>query len=441
MNRRGGQDQINDALNRWQTAGLISEQTAETLRTFESQRPADHAPPGATARVTDAAAVIGAALIIAAAMVLAFAQFNDDFPARIAVLSIAGAAALGLSFPAARLRFGAAADILAGGSVLLWTVCLVAALDEIAAPGDAELGWLLICAVTVLLAAAIWRWTHSRSAGALGVLAWIALPAALAISTAGDAEEFAGPFPDSVSAARAWGALILACLATALLAVATHRAAHRNRIDRWTASGAVLLASTALAVGIVMLAVAADERSIYAATPVGAAALTGVALWRRDWLWLPAALVLFVSAGGFALGELYSPDGRALGTAVLALSLFPFAPLARRLPSHWTVHAWEAVVWLISLWLAGTFAFESGGWPAAGGVWSTIMILLAASRRRWLALAIGVVGLYITFLAVVIEQFNAGVGAGVGTLIFGLLVLSAALFWRRRRFDTDQPRS
>ena len=60
------------------------------------------------------------------------------------------------------------------------------------------------------------------------------------------------------------------------------------------------------------------------------------------------------------------------------------------------------------------------------------MILSAALLRRWLAMAAGVIGLYVVFLMIVIETFNASAGVGFGTLVFGLLVLAAVLGWRRR---------
>ena len=60
------------------------------------------------------------------------------------------------------------------------------------------------------------------------------------------------------------------------------------------------------------------------------------------------------------------------------------------------------------------------------------MIVVAAVLRRWLALAIGVLGAYIILLRVVIDAFEASIAAGFGTLAFGALVLAAVVVWRRR---------
>ena len=78
------------------------------------------------------------------------------------------------------------------------------------------------------------------------------------------------------------------------------------------------------------------------------------------------------------------------------------------------------------------FAFAPGGWPAAGALWAAAVILLAAFQRRWLALVLGTLALYVVFIVLVIETFGAGAGAGFGTLLFGVTLLVVVTVWRQR---------
>lgn len=424
--RRGG-DQLEDALTRWREAGLISEQTAEQLRHFERERRAAGAPPGAAGRVADAAASVGVALVTAAALLLAFSQFEGDFAPQLAVLSVVGALALGASTAARRLRLSAASDLLAGAAVTLWSVAIAVALDELGGGGDAELGWAVICAAVALIGTAVWRAAHSIAAGTLAVVAWVALP--LALTVGGDFQQI---FESRTSTASAIGALILMTLAAALALLGAQLARRRGWANSTTIWCAAFVASTALGVGIGLVAIARDEAGFDFAFLAGAAAATAIAVQRRESVWLPAASCLFYCASVASLVDIEDAPRNALALLLLVLSFFPFTPLARRLPEHWLTRVWELAVWAAGLTAAIGFAAADGGWPAAGGVWAAAMILSAALQRRWLAMAAGVIGLYVVFLMIVIETFNASAGAGFGTLVFGLLVLAAVLAWRRR---------
>ena len=424
--RRSG-DELENALTRWREADLISEQTAEQLRHFERERRAAGAPPGAAGRVADAAASVGVALVTAAALLLAFSQFEGDFAPQLATLSVVGALALGASTAARRLRLSAASDLLAGAAVTLWSVAIAVALDELGGGGDAELGWAVICAAVALIGTASWRATHSISAGTLAVAAWVALP--LALTVGGDFEQI---FESQTSTASAIGALILMTLAAALALLGAQLARRRGWADSTTVWCAAFVATTALGVGIGLVAIARDEAGFDFAFLAGAAAATAIAVRRRESVWLPAASCLIYCASVASLVDIEDAPRNALALLLLALSFFPFAPLAGRLPEHWLTRVWELAVWAAGLTTAIGFAAADGGWPAAGGAWAAAMILSAALQRRWLAMAASVIGLYVVFLMIVIETFNASAGAGFGTLLFGLLVLAAVLAWRRR---------
>jgi len=267
-------------LARWREAGLISEQTAQALRSFEVQRAAAAAPLGGAARVADAAACLSGGLITAAALVLAFAQFEHDLGARSAVLSLVGAAAPAASFAARRLSLPAAADTLGGAAVLLLTICLASGLNELGGEADAALGWVLICAAVLLLGGAVWCWIGSRSAGVLALLGWTALPAALLISNEAGSDGFA-PWHGEVSELRVWAALALMAAAAALAALAAQRARQRAWIDRRTARSASFTAAAALSAALVFTAAAQGESEFYYTRPAAAAAAAAPAFWRR----------------------------------------------------------------------------------------------------------------------------------------------------------------
>lgn len=433
---RRNQDDIQEAIQRWRDADLLSPDTAQALHDFEVRRRNAGSPPGASARMADAAACVGVALIAAAALVLAFAQFEDDFGPQVAALSVAGAFALAASLAARRLRLPVAADLLGGAAVVLWSVAVAVALDELGDGRGVALGWALICVVAALLGAVVWRAAGSISAGVLAVVGWVLLPLALA---AGDELDYF--FPNEISTARTVAAMALMTLAAALAAVGAQWAQRRGWLDSTAVWCAAFVATTTLGVALGVLAVSHSEPGFDFALLIGAVAATAVAVQRREWVWLPSAACLSYSAAASSLTGIEDAPRNTLALILLAFSFFPFAPLARRLPAHWVVRVWELVVWAAGLTTAVSFAAASGGWPAAGGVWAAATILAAARLRRPLPLAAGVIGLYAVFVIIVIETFDASLGAGVGTLAFGLLVLAAVLGWRRGRVDTDQARS
>lgn len=319
---------------------------------------------------------------------------------------------------------------------MLWSVAVAVALDELGDGRSAALGWALICAVAALLGAVVWRAADSISAGVLAVVGWVLLPLALA---AGDELDYF--FPNEISTARTAAAMALMTLAAALAAVGAQWAQRRGWLDSTAVWCAAFVTTTTLGVALGVLAVSHSEPGFDFALLIGAVAATAVAVQRREWVWLPSAACLSYSVAVASLTDIEDAPRNALALILLAFSFFPFSPLARRLPAHWVVRVWELVVWAAGLTTAISFAAASGGWPAAGGVWAAATILTAARLRRPLPLAAGVIGLYAVFVIIMIETFDASLGAGVGTLAFGLLVLAAVLGWRRGRVDTDQARS
>ena len=427
-------DDLQEAIQRWRDADLLSPETAQSLRDFEARRRSAAPPPGASTRLADAAACVGISLVAAAALVLALAQFENDLPAQLALLSIVGAIVLAASAAARRLRLAIASDIFAGIAALLWTACFLLALEELGNGGSPALGWAAFCAAVALLGLAIWRALGSISAAALAVAGWIALPGAL---VAGDDYTFGS----DASAAATAAALALAPLAALLAVLAARYAAQRNWLDQLGVWCVAFIASTSLSLGVLIIAASRSEAEFDLALIIGAIAATALAARRREWVWLPAAITFACAAAAASAAEAGPAARTAVALLVLALSFIPFTPLAARLPAHWTTRLWELAFWAAGLAAAIAFAVSAGGWPAVGGVWGALILAAAARFRRPLPLAAGVIALYAVFLAVVIETFDSSAAAGFATLAFGLLLLAAVLLWRRRRVDTDQAHS
>ena len=394
------------------------------------------ADPGSPAdagagRAADAIAFVGGALVLVAVLVLGFGLYSD-LAERLALLSSAGCVALAAAWATRRLLPAAVSDVLAGIAAVSLVLCLDVVLHEIGSAISPHVRWILICGALMSLGGALCWWLRSRVAGALAVAAWVALPAALATSRPEDVD-LAVPFLRAgVPEISVWASLALMVLAATVVEQATQFAARRGWVAPSTAVWTAFVATTVLGTALVLAATLQGQSWFYFILVTGAAIATGVSVWQREWVWLPTAGRLFSTAAVTALGGVDDDPGRAMGLVVLSLSFFTFAPLARRLPRHFAVRVWEGTIWFMGLGVSCAFAFAPGGWPAAGGLWAAAVILLAAFQRRWLALVLGTLALYVVFIVRVIETFGAGAGAGFGTLMFGVTLLVIVTVWRQR---------
>ncbi len=394
---------------------------------------ADPAPPAdaGAGRAADAIAFVGGALVLVAVLVLGFGLYSD-LAERLALLSSAGAVALAAAWATRRLLPAAVSDVLAGIAAVSLVLCLDVVLHEIGSAISPHVRWILICGALMSLGGALCWWLRSRVAGALAVAAWVALPAALATSRPEEVD-LAVPFLRAgVPEISVWASLGLMVLAATVVEQATQFAARRGWVAASTAVWTAFVATTVLGTALVLAATLQGQSWFYFILVAGAAVATGVSVWQREWVWLPTAGRLFSTAAVTALGGVNDDPGRAMGLVVLSLSFFTFAPLARRLPRHFAVRVWEGTIWFMGLGVSCAFAFAPGGWPAAGGLWAAAVILLAAFQRRWLALVLGTLALYVVFIVRVIETLGAGAGAGFGTLLFGVTLLVVVTVWRQR---------
>ena len=221
-------------------------------------------------------------------------------------------------------------------------------------------------------------------------------------------------------------------VAVTLVGEAGRLAAQRGRIAPSTANSITFVASSTLGVALVIAAAVQDTSWFYFVLIAGAFAATGIAVWRRDWVWLPMSTRLLSTCGVTALGGIGSGPGRAMALVILAYSFFTFTPFRQRLPDRFSVRIWEGMIWLMGFGVSCAFAVASAGWPAAGALWAAAMILLGAAQRRVLAMVLSSLALFVVFIVRVIDLFGATAGAGFGTMSFGVTMLVFVVVWRQR---------
>ena len=240
------------------------------------------------------------------------------------------------------------------------------------------------------------------------------------------------PLLDPLSEISVWAALALMVVAVTLVEEAVRLAARRGRISPSTATWITFVASSTLGVALVIAAAVQDTSWFYFVLIAGAAAATGIAVWQREWVWLPTATRLVSTCGVTALGGIDSGPGRAMALVILSYSFFTFTPLRQRLPDRFSVRMWEGMIWLMGFGASCAFAVAPAGWPAAGALWAAAVMVLGAAQRRALAMVLSSLALFVVFIVRVIDMFGATAGAGFGTMSFGVTMLVFVVIWRQR---------
>ncbi len=407
-------------------AGSLRDEEESKPRSFE----AECAPPGDDAsRAANAVAYVGGALVLLGLLALAL-TWSLELWDTVTLLGIVGAVAAVLSWATRRLRPPAVSDVLAGVAAMALILCFDTVLDASdVVVGPAE-RWVLLCAPLMVLGGAFSWWFRSRAAGAWAVVGWVLLPLAL-VTGSEERLGFTLPLSVTVSEVSVWVALALMVVAATLVEQAARFAARRGRVDPSTVSWTTFVSSTTLGIVLVIAASVQHQSWFYFVLVALSAAVTGVAVWQREWIWLSTASRLFTAAAVTALGGIDSGPGRAMGLVVLSYSFFTFTPLRRRLPDRLSVRLWEGMIWLMGLCTSCAFAFAPGAWPAAGGLWAVAVIAIAATRRRALAMVLAALALFVVFIVRVIDMFGATVGAGFGTIAFGVAILVVVVIWRQ----------
>ncbi|WP_420621922.1 hypothetical protein [Candidatus Poriferisodalis sp.] len=392
---------------------------------------AEPAPPADAegSRTADALAYGGGALVLFGLLALAFTWLANLWGI-VALLGIAGAVALALCWATRRLRPPAVSDVLAGIAAISLTLCVDTVFDAGGLVVGPDVRWFLVCVPAMVIGAAISWWFRSRAAGAWAVIGLVALP--LALATGSETRlGFTLPLSVTVSEVSVWVALALMVVAVTLVEQATRVAARRGNVTDATVTWIVFVASSALGMALVISARVQGESWFYFFLVAAAAAVTGLAVWQREWVLLSPASRLFFAAGATVLGGVDSGPGLVMGVLVLSLSFATFAPFVQRLPSHFSVRAWLRMIWFTGFCASCAFAFAPGAWPAAGGLWAVGVIVLAAVQRRVPAIVLASLALFVVFIVTVIEMFGAITGTGFGTIFFGITLLGVVVAWRQ----------
>ena len=381
-------------------------------------------------RAANAIAYVGGVLVLLGLLALALVWLTDLW-ATTALLGIVGTVVLASSWVTRRFRPPAVSDVLAGVAAIALSLCVDAALDASGSAFGRVERWVLQCAPIMVFGGAFSWWLRSRVAGAWAVFGWVLLPLALATGS----EERLGvalPLLDPLSEISVWAALVLMVVAVTLVEQALRLAERRGAISPSTASWMTFVASSTLGFALVIAAAVQDTSWFYFVLIAGAAVATGISVWKREWVWLPTSTRLLSTCCVTALGGINSGPGRAMALVILSYSVFTFTPLRQRLPDRFSVRIWEGMIWLTGFGASCAFAVAPAGWPVAGGLWAAMVMVLGAMQRRALAMVFASLALFVVFIVRVIDIFGATIGAGFGTMSFGVAMLVFVVVWRQR---------
>lgn len=432
MTSRFSRDDWESALGRWTDAGLIDDETADSIRAWEVARGKDGAR--SHGRVADAAAYLGVSIVVAAVLMLGATVIDDS--AGFAALGFAvGVVAGGVAWLSSRARAAALSDACAGAAVLLIAVGLGILLDELGEEDDAWIGWLLITLCVAVVGIGLFWSVRSRLAVFAASAALALMPLTLSVGV-GALESGIYGGGRSLDGWQPWLTFVLVALVGVLLLYGLGRI--RRWLDPAMANWGRLGASLGVAVAVLGLAGASDSLIMDWMALLAGWAITGWALRDARPELLPASALLLIGALAGGLSDVN--DGARLGLIVIVLlTAFELTAiglagprLTGRLAGHWLTPAWESALLIAGVTAATILAAESPEWATIGIVWSLVLLIGGVFWEHRIAFVFGIIGVYAAGLTLVLGQFDSSAGAAFGTLAFGVLVVLAGIVWRRR---------
>ena len=410
-----------EPLVRFANSGLPTQRQRATVPSADP----DSAPDDSRAALAaDIGAVLGALLVLVGALALAFMYFADDTTAQLLVLGVAGVVVLVSARASLNLRPRSVSNWLAGSAALLLGISFGPASIQIGYSfANFQEDWILSC-IVLMVAAALF-------AGSMAAAAMAALPGVLALPARFELASWPFVFSEPVSTLLLWGTLSLMALVVLTVELASLYLDRRGWAVREATIGTVITSSTVLGIALVAAASTQGASWFYFLLGSGAVAATGISVWRRDRAWLSFSGRLFTASTLTTLFQINETINTALALVLLALTLFPFAPLRNRLPEGFAVLRWEVTIWLCGFAIAFAFALESGAGLFIEWAWALGMVLLGVLRSRPIALVIGGLALFVVLMITIIGMLGATVGTGFGTFVFGATVLASVIVWRQ----------
>lgn len=437
-------------LERWRSAELLDAEAAEQIVAWEAQQASQ---PLVANRISDTASYLGVSIVLIGALMLVALLHGDSFVSMLAPLAV-GVVGAAVARLARASNWTALADAAAAASVVLISVGWALLLDEIGGQDQEAIGWLLICGAVLLIGALMARLAQSPLATLIASAAFTLLP--LAIAVEGDALRSGifgsgGYGPRLIEDWAQWSAFTVSILTTsvALLALDHPRRWLHSSLAPWGRWGASLGGAFAL----LSLAAVSPEPVMDWMMLLAGWVITAWAIRSNRVDLLHASGLLLIGALSGGLSDLH--DGTRLGLTIVSLlttlqltALGLVGPrLLERLATHWLTPIWESALLAAGIIGATMLAATTPALAAIGIVWALALLTAGAVAQHRLSTAFGLIGVYASGLMLLIDELQSGLAAIVGTLIFGVLIVSVAVAvrWRRRAaqplIDTDSGRS
>ena len=444
MASSGQREEWQAVLSRWHEARLLDDAAADAIVAWEHSR----GPAKRRASLfADAGSYFGVSILLVGALLLtALAHDGGAIWWALPLPLALGTVSAGLSWWTGQADQRPLSDGFAGAAIVLVGVGVGLMLDELGNADQQALGALIVSATIALLGGGLVWLVRSPLAMMAASLAVAQMPLAIAIEGhAFDVGIYGYESSDVLDVGALWAALaaivVVAILCYAALARIGDRMARRSGrrsgrlLEQWGQLGASLGAAAAL-----LSLVGASPQPLFDWVALLAGwVVTAWALRSQRIELLPASALLLLGSLAGGLSDLDNAPRIGL-TVVLLLTALELTALGLasprllgRMAAHWLTPVWESALLIGGVAAVALMADDSDVLAVVGALWAMGLLTAGVARQHRPALIFGVIGVYALGLTLVLGRFESSLGAVLGTLIFGLLVVVVAVLWRRRQ--------